>query len=150
MRKSFALFALTIGMSSCDSLNTSSGTADSNIQDSPNNISANCSFFGQSLYESYEVLTIDHDTISIYQNGKVDKIVISGNYKTVKARRRYTEDKKSLSGHLNFMYKDTTYVIFGIEAIELSSGYKISNVRTILKGGVEEYIDPNLLDDEDL
>jgi hypothetical protein len=59
-------------------------------------------------------------------------------------------DKKSLSGHLNFIYKDTTYVIFGIEAIELSSGYKISNIRTILKGGLGEYVDPDLLDDEDL
>lgn len=59
-------------------------------------------------------------------------------------------DKKSLTGHLNFIYKDTTYVIFGIEAIQLSSGYKVSNVRTILKGGVGQYVDPDLLDDEDL
>jgi len=59
-------------------------------------------------------------------------------------------DKKSLSGHLNFIYKDTIYVIFGIEAIELSSGYKISNIRTVLKGGVGQYIDPDLLDEEDL
>ena len=59
-------------------------------------------------------------------------------------------DKKSLSGHLNFIYKDTIYVIFGIEAIELSSGYKISSIRTILKGGIGEYIDPDLLDEEDL
>ena len=59
-------------------------------------------------------------------------------------------DKKSLSGHLNFIYKDTTYVIFGIEAIELSSGYKISNIRTILKGCVGQFIDPDLLDDEDM
>ena len=59
-------------------------------------------------------------------------------------------DKKSLSGHLNFIYKNTTYVIFGIEAIELTSGYKISDIRTILKGGVKEYVEPDLLDDEDL
>ncbi|MBS1655661.1 MAG: hypothetical protein JSU05_12495 [Bacteroidetes bacterium] len=59
-------------------------------------------------------------------------------------------DKKSLSGHLNFIYNDSAYVIFGIEATELSSGYKIEGIRTILKGGVEEYVDPDLLDDEDL
>jgi hypothetical protein len=59
-------------------------------------------------------------------------------------------DKKSLSGHLNFIYKGTTYVIFGIEATELLSGYKISNIRTILKGGVDQFVDPDLLDDEDL
>jgi len=59
-------------------------------------------------------------------------------------------DKKSLSGHLNFIYKDTIYVIFGIEGIELSSGYKISNIRTILKGRVGQYIDPDLLDEQDL
>jgi hypothetical protein len=58
--------------------------------------------------------------------------------------------KKSLSGHLNFIYNDSIYVIFGIEATELSSGYKIESIRTILKEGVEEYVDPDLLDDEDL
>lgn len=59
-------------------------------------------------------------------------------------------DKKALSGHLNFIFKDTTYVIFGIEATELSSGYKISSIRTILKGGVKQYVDPDLLDDADM
>jgi hypothetical protein len=59
-------------------------------------------------------------------------------------------DEKSLSGHLNFIYKDTTYVFFGIEAIELSSGYKISSIRTVLKGGIEKYVNPDLLDDEDI
>jgi hypothetical protein len=59
-------------------------------------------------------------------------------------------DKKSLSGHLNFIYQDTTYVIFGIEAIELSTGYKISGIRSVLKGGVGQYVDPGLLDDDDL
>jgi len=58
--------------------------------------------------------------------------------------------KKSLSGHLNFLYNDSTYVIFGIEAIELSSGYKISDIRTVLKGGVGQYVDPDLLDDDDM
>jgi hypothetical protein len=59
-------------------------------------------------------------------------------------------DKKSLSGHLNFTYKNTTYVFFGIEAMELSSGYKLSEIRTVLKGGVEQYVNPDLLDDDDM
>jgi hypothetical protein len=58
--------------------------------------------------------------------------------------------KKTLHGHLNFTYKHTTYVIFAIEAIQLSSGYKILSIRTILKGGVRQYVDPDLLDDEDI
>jgi hypothetical protein len=58
--------------------------------------------------------------------------------------------QKSLSGHLNFSCNDTAYVIFGIEATKLSSGYKISDIRTVLKGGIEEYVDPDLLDDKDL
>jgi len=59
-------------------------------------------------------------------------------------------NKKSLSGYVNFTFKDTTYVIFGIEATELSSGYKISSIRTILKDGVGQYVDPDLLDDADM
>jgi hypothetical protein len=62
---------------------------------------------------------------------------------------RVNSDKKSLSGHLNIKFKDTLYVIFGIEAEELSSGYKISDIRTILKGGIGQYFDPDLLDDAD-
>ena len=58
-------------------------------------------------------------------------------------------NKTYLSGHLNFLHHDTTFVIFGIEAIKLSDGYKISDIRTILKGGVGQYIDPDLLDDDD-
>jgi hypothetical protein len=57
---------------------------------------------------------------------------------------------RSLSGHLNFIYKDTTYVIFGIEALKLSSGYKISDIRGILKGNVEQWVDPDSLEDDDL
>lgn len=67
-----------------------------------------------------------------------------------KEAKPINSEKKSLSGHLNFIYNDTTYVIFGIEAIELSSGYKISDIRTILKGGIEKFVEPDLLDDEDL
>jgi len=59
-------------------------------------------------------------------------------------------DKKTLTGHLNFIYKDTTFVLFGIEAIEFTSGYKISSIRTVLKGGIEEFVDPDSLDDEDM
>ena len=59
-------------------------------------------------------------------------------------------DIQTLGGHLNFTYKETTFVIFGIEAVKLSSGYKISNIRTILKGGVAQYVDADLLDDEDM
>jgi hypothetical protein len=59
-------------------------------------------------------------------------------------------NKKALTGYLNFTYKNTVYVFFGIEAMELSSGYKISNIRTILKGGVEQYVNPDLLDNGDL
>ena len=88
--------AVLASLASCNnnsnSLNTSSRTRDSNIQDSLKNISVNCSFFGQGLYRSYELLTIDHDTIAIYQHGEVDKIIINGNYKIDKSRRRYTED----------------------------------------------------------
>ena len=73
-----------------------------------------------------------------------------------KAKFIFNEDtpqnsrKKTLHGHLNFTYKDTTYVIFGIEAMQLSSGYKILSIRTILKGGIEQYVGPDLLDDEDI
>jgi hypothetical protein len=111
MFKLFALLAFIIGISSCDSPNTSPTTTDSNVQDSPKGISGNCIFLGQSLYESYELLTIDHDTISIFQNGEVDKIVISGNYKIVKARRRYTE------GILDSLRKDKNQNIFELNNI---------------------------------
>jgi hypothetical protein len=41
-------------------------------------------------------------------------------------------------------------VIFGIEALKLSSGYKISDIRGILKGNVEQWVDPDSLEDDDL
>lgn len=59
-------------------------------------------------------------------------------------------DKKVLTGHLNFYYNDAAYVFFGIEAMELKSGYKITNIRTVLKGGILQYVEPDLLDDDDL
>jgi hypothetical protein len=59
-------------------------------------------------------------------------------------------NKQSLTGHLNFIYKDSVYIFWGVEAIKLSSGYKISDIRTVLKGGVGENVDADLLDDEDL
>ena len=58
--------------------------------------------------------------------------------------------KTSLSGHINFTCKGTTYVLFGLEATELSNGYKVNMLRTVQKGGVTEYIDPDLMDDEDI
>ena len=54
-----------------------------------------------------------------------------------------------LSGHLNFSYKDSSYTFFGIEVYKLSSGYKISEIRTVLKGEIGQYVDPDLLDDDD-
>jgi hypothetical protein len=41
-------------------------------------------------------------------------------------------------------------VLFGIEALELASGYKLNGIRTVQKGGVKEYVNPDLMDDEDL
>jgi hypothetical protein len=53
-----------------------------------------------------------------------------------------------LSGHINFKYKDSVYVLFGLEAAETKSGYKINMIRTVLKGGVGQYVDLDLLDDD--
>ena len=80
----------------------------------------------------------------------IDWTLIKKSTFVFKTDKTVNSDKKSLTGHLNFKYKDTTYVFFGIEAIELSSGYKISSIRTILKGGVVQFVDPDLLDDEDM
>ncbi len=59
-------------------------------------------------------------------------------------------DKTFLDGHINFKYKDTVYVLFGLEAMEINGDYKISIIRTVQKGGVGHYVDPDLLDDDDL
>jgi len=58
--------------------------------------------------------------------------------------------KTSLSGHINFTYKGTTYVLFGVEATELSGGYKLNMLRALQRGGIEEYVDPDLMDDADI
>lgn len=67
-----------------------------------------------------------------------------------KADKPVNSSKTSLNGHLNFTYNGSTYVLFGIEALELANGYKLNGIRTVQKGGVKEYVDPDLLDDEDL
>jgi len=58
--------------------------------------------------------------------------------------------KTLLNGHINFMCKGKNYTLFGLEATELSSGYKVSMLRTVQKGDIKEYVDPDLMDDEDL
>lgn len=67
-----------------------------------------------------------------------------------KEHRPVNSEKQSLTGYLNFTDKEKTYVFFGIEAMQLSSGYKIYDIRTILKGGIDQYVEPDLLDDDDL
>lgn len=57
--------------------------------------------------------------------------------------------KTILRGYINFTYKDTTYVLFGLEALELSSGYKISFIRAVNKGEFNEYVNPDVLEYED-
>ena len=59
-------------------------------------------------------------------------------------------DKTFLSGHVNFKYKETVYVLFGLEAMCIKGDYKINMIRTVQKGGVGQYVDPDLLDDDDL
>jgi hypothetical protein len=67
-----------------------------------------------------------------------------------KADKAVNSSKTSVSGHLNFSCEGKNYVLFGLEATELTSGLKLSSIRTVQKGGVKEYIDPDLMDDEDL
>lgn len=67
-----------------------------------------------------------------------------------KADKAVNSSKSSVSGHLNFTCKGKTYVLFGIEATELTNGLKLSSIRTVQKGGVKEYVDPDLMDDADL
>jgi len=55
-----------------------------------------------------------------------------------------------VSGHLNFTCNGKNYVLFGIEATDFTNGLKLSRIRTVQKGGVKEYVDPDLMDDADL
>ena len=91
-----------------------------------------------------------------------DRLIAKGNKLSVdwtkieQAKFVYEADKpvnstlRSLSGHLNFKCGNKTFVLFGIEALLFNSGYKISEIRTVLDGGVDKYINPDLLDDDDI
>ncbi len=57
-------------------------------------------------------------------------------------------DRRSMGGFLNVISNKTHYVIFGIKAIDGSSGYKITGIRTVLAGMIEEYIDPDKLESD--
>ncbi len=59
-------------------------------------------------------------------------------------------NKTFLSGYINFKYQDTIYVLFGLEAMEITGDYKINMIRTVQKGRVGQYVDPDLLNDGDL
>ena len=133
--------AVFVNLASCsnnsNSLNTSSRTRDLNIQDSLKNISVNCSFFGQGLFRSYELLTIDHDTIAIYQHGEVDKIIINENYKIDKSRRRYTKDV------LDSLRKDKNQTVFELNNIPPPIQY--SQVSKEIKKNIQDKgLNPNL------
>lgn len=66
----------------------------------------------------------------------------------------YKEDKpvnsskKFVSGHLNFTAHGVSYTLFGIEAMQFAGGYKISGIRSVLKGSVGEHVDPDLLEED--
>jgi hypothetical protein len=47
--------------------------------------------------------------------------------------------KSILRGHLNFESNGKSFMIFGIEAAEFSSGYKINNIRAIIKGELKKF-----------
>jgi hypothetical protein len=49
----------------------------------------------------------------------------------LKAQKAVNAFKTSITGHLNFICKGKNYVLFGIEAIELTSGLKLSSIRTV-------------------
>ncbi len=61
-----------------------------------------------------------------------------------------SSDNTFLSGHINFKYKDMVYVLFGLEAMGIKGDYKINMIRTVQKGKVVQYVDPDLLDNDDL
>ncbi len=63
-----------------------------------------------------------------------------------KIQKSVNSDKYSFAGHLNISYNNLKYVIFGIEGFELSSGYKLTNIKTILKGNIIRYVESDLLD----
>ena len=67
-----------------------------------------------------------------------------------KTQKAVNSSKISLSGHINFTCNGITYILFGLEATELSSGYKVNMLRTVQKGGLSEYVDPGLMDDGDI
>jgi hypothetical protein len=67
-----------------------------------------------------------------------------------RADKAVNSSKTSLTGHINFVCKGSTYILFGVEAMELSNGYKLNMLRTVQKGGLSEYVDPDLMDDDDI
>jgi hypothetical protein len=80
---------------------------------------------------------------------KGEKIGIDWN-KISKAKFVYKKTNKLfLNAHLNFICKDSSFVFYGITMIKLTSGYKLTEIRTIRKGNIEEYINSDLLDDAD-
>ena len=101
------------------------------------------------------------DTADVHYGGEFRRLLDKGKNIGIdwtqikKVKFVFNEQKPSnsdntwLSGHLNFSFKDSSYTFFGIEGIRLSTGYKISEIRTVLKGEVGQYVDPDLLEDED-
>lgn len=67
-----------------------------------------------------------------------------------KSSKAVNSSMTSLSGHINFQCRGINYVLFGLEATEYTDGYKANGLRTVQKGGVKRYVDPDLMDDEDL
>jgi hypothetical protein len=62
------------------------------------------------------------------------------------ADKPVNSSKTSLHGHINFTFKGKNYVLFGVEAIELSSGYKINMIKTVQEGMIRKYVAPDFMD----
>jgi hypothetical protein len=58
--------------------------------------------------------------------------------------------KASVIGHVNFTFNENPFVLLGLEATEFSGGYKMNLLRTVERGDVEDYFDPDLIDEADI
>ena len=48
-----------------------------------------------------------------------------------------------MNGHINISADDKSYFVYGIEAQEYKTGFKISNIRSIKSGHLDAFVDSN-------